>query len=181
MHEKITIERLAYGDAAIGRAESGKTVFVNGACPGDEAIVEITADKGNYLEGQVSEIIAPSPFRVTPVCPFANECGGCGWQHVAYEQQLVAKRENVVSQLARIGGFGTERAEQLVANCVPSKRQMGYRNKIEFSCNMDPVKGFQMGFNRKGSNDIVEPQVCPLAHKAIEKTACETIAAADPV
>lgn len=170
MHEKITIERLAYGDAGIGRAASGKTVFVNGTCPGDEAVVEITADKGNYLEGELAELVSPSPFRVQPVCPLADQCGGCGWQHIAYEHQLEAKRDNVVSQLARIGGFGTERAERLVEGCVGSKRTMGYRNKIEFSCANDPVKGFQMGFNRKGSNEIITADTCPLAHKAIEKT-----------
>ena len=105
MPETITIDRLAYGDAGIGRAENGKTVFVNGACPGDVALVEIDRDKGNFCEGHVVELVAPSPDRVLPACPLASVCGGCGWQHISYERQLAAKRDAVVSQLRRIGGM----------------------------------------------------------------------------
>ncbi len=169
MHEEITIERLAYGDTAIGRAANGKTVFVEGGCPGDVALVEMTADKGNYLEGRAIDIVTPSADRVTPVCPYAAECGGCGWQHVSYERQLEAKRDNVVSQLARTASFGEERAQELVAACVPSKRQIGYRNKLEFGCARDERGGFVTGLYRKHTNDILPVDSCPLAHKAIEK------------
>lgn len=169
MHEEITIERLVYGDAAIGRASNGKTVFVEGGCPGDVALVEMTADKGTYLEGRAIDIITPSADRVIPSCPYAAECGGCGWQHVSYERQLEAKRDNVVSQLARTAGFGEERAQELVAACVPSKRQMGYRNKLEFGCARDERGGFVTGPYRKHTNDILPVDSCPLAHKAIEK------------
>lgn len=170
MHEKITIERLTYGDAGIGHLSNGKAAFVPNTCPGDEVCVEITEDHGNYCDAALVDIVSPSEQRVTPVCPFAAECGGCGWQHIAYEAQLAAKRDNVVSQLQRVAGMETARAEALVAPCLGSKRTMGYRNKIEFSCENDPHKGFLMGFNRKGSNDIITPPSCPLAHKAIEKT-----------
>ena len=60
MREEITIERLSYGDAAIGKAANGKTVFAFGGCPGDTAIVEITADKGTYYEGTVVDVTEAS-------------------------------------------------------------------------------------------------------------------------
>lgn len=170
MQEKITIQRLAYGDAGIGRAENGKTVFVDGVCPGDEALVEYVADKGNYLEANLIEVVSPSPDRVVPACPLSGVCGGCGWQQVSYARQLSEKRDNVISQLQRTAGFEAERARSLVAECVPSKRQMGYRNKLEFSCADVAGKGFMMGYHRKGSDEIIAPDACPLAHKAIEKT-----------
>lgn len=170
MPETITIDRLAYGDAGIGRAENGKTVFVNGACPGDVALVEIDRDKGNFCEGHVVELVAPSPDRVLPACPLASVCGGCGWQHISYVRQLAAKRDAVVSQLRRIGGFDAERAERIVGACVPSKRQMEYRNKLEFSCAFDAKQGFQMGFHQKGSDKILAADACPLAHKQAQKT-----------
>lgn len=169
MHEKITIERLAYGDAAIGHTAEGKTVFVDGACPGDVVTFDVIADKETYLEARVADIVTPSPDRVTPVCPYAAECGGCGWQHVSYERQLEAKRENVIAQLARTGGFGDERARELVGETVASKRQMGYRNKLEFGCGTDANGRFVTGPYRKHSNDLLPVDSCPLAHKAIEK------------
>ena len=169
MQEKITIERLTYGDAGVGRAASGKTVFVNGVVPGDVVSVEVTADKGNYLEATLNEVLTPSPDRVVPACPLADMCGGCGWQQVSYERQIAEKRDNVVSQLQRVGGVEPERAQKLVAACVPSKKQMGYRNKLEFSCADVPGKGFMMGYHRKGSEEIIAPDTCPLAHKAIQR------------
>lgn len=98
MQEKITIERLAYGDAGIGHAANGKTVFVNGTCPGDVVLADLARDKGSYFEADLLEVAETSPHRVALTCPFADTCGGCGWQHIAYETQLEAKRENVVSQ-----------------------------------------------------------------------------------
>ena len=170
MREEITIERMGYGDAAIGRASSGKTVFVDGGCPGDVALVDMTADKGSYLEGRVAELVSPSPDRALPSCPLAGVCGGCGWQHLSYERQLAEKRAGVVSQLSRVGGVDARRAEELVAACVPSKRPMGYRNKLEFACRTGQ-NGFELGFHRKGADDIVAIDACPLAHKQIEKSA----------
>lgn len=169
MHEEITIERLAYADAGIGHAANGKAIFVDGGCPGDVALVEVTADKGSYLEGRVVDIATPSPDRVTPACPYAAECGGCGWQHVSYERQLAEKRDNVVSQLVRTARFDEERANSLVGQTLPSKRQMGYRNKLEFGCARDGRGGFITGPYRKHTNDILPVDSCPLAHKAIEK------------
>mgnify|MGYP002583207044 CR=1 FL=1 len=37
-------------------------------------------------------------------CPYCQKVGGCPWMQVAYEEQLAAKRANVIEQLVRIGG-----------------------------------------------------------------------------
>ena len=50
--------------------------------------------------------------------------------HLSYESQLQSKRASVVSQLSKIGGIPRDRAEELVGECVGSKRQLGYRNKL---------------------------------------------------
>ena len=169
MREETSIERLAYGDAGIGRAQNGKTIFVENTCPGDKVIAEITDDKGSYLKGQLVEIITPSPDRVQPACPLAQICGGCGWQQVSYERQIAEKYDNAVSQLCRTAHFSLNRAKSLVKPCIPSKNQLGYRNKLEFDCANISGKGFTMGYHRKGSNEIIPLDACPLAHKAIER------------
>lgn len=169
MREEITIERLSYGDAAIGKAADGKTVFALGGCPGDKAVVEITADKGTYYEGTVVEVAEPSPHRVMPVCPYAEICGGCGWQHVSYDCQLIEKRENIISQLIRTAGIAEETARAVVHETVPSKRTMGYRNKLEFGCDRDARGGFVVGPYKKHTNEVLPVDACPLAHKGIER------------
>lgn len=169
MSEKITIERLSYSDAGVGHLSNGKVVFVPGTCPGDEIEVQVTEEKKRLAQGVVTTLITPSAHRATPACPYAGICGGCGWQQVAYPKQLEEKRNTVVSQLARTAGFGQQRAEELVAETVPSKRTMGYRNKLEFGCGKDAQGRFTLGMHKAGSNDLLSIESCPLGHKQIEK------------
>ncbi len=169
MTQDVTIERLAYGDAGIGKAKDGKTLFVNNTCPGDTVTVEVVADRGNFLEGRLIQVLEPSPHRVRPACSLAGICGGCGWQQVSYERQCTEKRDNVISQLHRTAHLPRERAEALVQACVSSPKQLGYRNKLEFNCADVPGRGFIMGYHRKGSDQIIPLDACPLAHQAIEK------------
>ena len=94
--------------------------------------------------------------------------GAAPWQHIAYDAQLEAKRANVVAALARTGGFGDAAAE-LVAPCLPSKRQWGYRNKLELGAQWDAKGTFNLGFHQEGSPDVMQALSCPLAHDAIAK------------
>ena len=131
---RITINSMAYGAAGVGRSDEGKVIFVPRTAPGDVVDVELTHQTASYGEGVVQTIVEPSPLRVKPICPHADVCGGCPWMHLSYSAQLEAKRANVVSQLSRIGGFKREAAEKLIAPCIPSKREVGYRNKTFHWC-----------------------------------------------
>jgi 23S rRNA (uracil1939-C5)-methyltransferase len=64
-----------------------------------------------------------------PVCTHFGVCGGCKWQHMSYEQQLVWKREHVRDAFERIGGL-----QGVVVNeTLPVAEPFWYRNKMEFS------------------------------------------------
>lgn len=169
MGEQIAIERLSYGEEAIGHLADGRTAFVAGGCPGDVAEVIVDEDKGRFVKAHIGQLVQPSPSRVTPSCPFAGVCGGCDWQHIAYPVQLDAKRDNIVQQLVRTAHMPADRAEDLVAPAVGSPQQMGYRNKLEFSCALDDARGFLMGFTKRASNDILPIETCPLAPKPLAK------------
>ncbi|MEE0592714.1 MAG: TRAM domain-containing protein, partial [Eggerthella lenta] len=169
MEETITIERMGYGSEAVGRLESGKAVFVEGGAPGDVAALEIVEDKPTFARARIARLVKPSELRVRPRCEAGAACGGCPWQHLSYDAQLEAKRANVAAALERTAKFGRERAEELVRPCLPSKRQWGYRNKLELGAAMDERGTFQLGFHREGAHDIASPGACPLAHDAIAK------------
>lgn len=166
---RLTLDTMTYGPAALGRADDGKVVFVAGGAPGDCVDIDITHETSSYREGTISRIVEPSPFRITPACPHARVCGGCPWMHITYQEQCRAKRANVVAQLSRIGGYNREEAERLVAPCVGSKREVGYRNKLELAAGFDATHKFILGFHQHKGDITPIPKACPLGARGIEK------------
>ena len=168
MSETITIERMGYSAEAVGHLASGKTVFVEGGAPGDVAQVEIVEEKHSFARARIAKLEQPGACRTAPKWAEPAAAGSAPWQHIAYDAQLEAKRANVVAALARTGGFG-DAAAQLVAPCVPSKRQWGYRNKLELGAQFDAKGSFCLGFHQEGNPNVEQALTCPLAHDAIAK------------
>lgn len=167
MNQTVRIDRMSYGSAAVGRLEDGKTVFVEGAAPGDVVEVELVEEKPRFARGAISAIVEPSSVRVASPC--LAGCGGCPWAHVSYSAQLEAKRANVVDALVRTAHIPAERAEATVAFCVPSKREWGYRNKLELACGTDAAGRLILGLRPEGTSDVVPLDACPLANRLIDK------------
>jgi 23S rRNA (uracil1939-C5)-methyltransferase len=84
---ELTIDTLAYGGQGIARHEDF-VVFVRGAVPGDTVRAQVTKRKRSYGEARLLAIVTPSPARVAPLCPHAEDCGGCEWQTLDYAVQL---------------------------------------------------------------------------------------------
>ncbi|MCD6305992.1 MAG: 23S rRNA (uracil(1939)-C(5))-methyltransferase RlmD [Deltaproteobacteria bacterium] len=125
---ELSIERMAYGGRGIARLD-GIAVFVRGGVPGDRLSARIIRKRRGFAEAITVELLSPSPDRVPSPCPYFGWCGGCQWQHVAYERQLAYKREHVLESLSHIGGL----KEPMVNPCIPSEKTFGYRNKMEFT------------------------------------------------
>lgn len=164
----LHIDTLTSGGAGIGRSPQGQAIFVHGTAPGDDVVVEITHDKGNFAHAELREVLTPGSVRVEASCPYVGQCGGCQWQQVAYAEQLEAKRAAVVAALQRIGGTSAEKADRLVAPVRASKREFAYRNKLELACTRDAQGRLVVGMHAPGSNAVVAVDSCPLAHAAIE-------------
>lgn len=169
MEQILHIDALTYGSAGISRAEDGKVVFVDRTAPGDVVRVEVDTEKKSFRQAHVVELLEAGPARVQPTCPHAATCGGCPWQHVGYDAQLASKRANAVAALTRIAHWDAARAEELVEPCVGSKRQMGYRNKLELACGSDTRGRLVLGLNREKSHELETPASCPLACKPIQR------------
>lgn len=169
MEDTLRIERMGNGAEAVGRLASGKTVFVAGGASGDAVRVEVVEEKASFARARIVAVEEPSPLRAEPRCPHGDACGGCPWQHLSYEAQLEAKRANVVGALVHTARLEAARAEDLVRPCLPSKRQWGYRNKLELGAARAENGEFLLGFHREGTHEIATPAVCPLAHDAVAK------------
>ena len=107
---ELTVDSLAAGGDAVGRAEDGRVVFVTGAAPGERVRVRLTEEHRQFARGALLSVLTPSPDRVEPPCPLFRDrtCGGCAWQHVAYPVQAAAKQASVASALRRPIADGME-------------------------------------------------------------------------
>ncbi len=161
---QVHIDSLAYGGAGVARAEDGRIVFVEGACPGDTLEVRIAEEHPRFIRATIDSVVEPSPDRTVPPCPYFGVCGGCQWQHIAYSAQLTGKRMAVEDALRRIG----QQAEAVVERIDGSPDEYGYRNKIELSVKNTP-RGPSLGFARHGSTDVVTIDECLLLPKAARK------------
>ena len=124
----VLIEDVAAEGNAIAKVD-GKVLFVPQAVPGDIADICVTKSKKNYMEGYMTAIVQPSPYRQEPFCPHYGICGGCKWQPLPYRMQLETKQRQVYDQLVRIGRLDVPEIEPIIG----SEKQRYYRNKLEFT------------------------------------------------
>ena len=125
---RVQIRALSSDGAGVGSLDDGRVVFVPRTAPGDEVRVRITHGKPRWARGRLRELLVPSPDRVSPACPYYEECGGCTLQHVAYAQQLHWKGDTVREALRRISKVDIEPPE-----VVPSPKERNYRSRVTFT------------------------------------------------
>ena len=170
MTETVRVERMGYGVDAVGRREDGKTVFVAGGAPGDVLEVEVVEERPNFCRASISEVIEVSPSRK----PGSQPQVGAPWAHLTYEAQLAGKRDNVVGALVHTARMEPDRAEALVRPCLASRREWGYRNKIELNVGADASGRLLLGFEREGTHELAAVKDYPIAHAQIAK-ACPAL------
>ncbi|MGH7834368.1 MAG: 23S rRNA (uracil(1939)-C(5))-methyltransferase RlmD [Candidatus Binatia bacterium] len=156
---RLKIDSLSYGPYGVGR-DNHKVVFVPLTVPGDEVDVRLE-DKGRYAVGALLEIARPSLKRRTAPCVYFGRCGGCPWQHVAYEEQLAAKEKIVKDALGRIGKLKDFECLPI----VPSPREYGYRHRLRLQC--DPSR--RVGFHRSFTHELIEVESCLISEPKVER------------
>ncbi|NJX15471.1 23S rRNA (uracil(1939)-C(5))-methyltransferase RlmD [Tamlana crocina] len=113
----------------IAKAPDGKVVFLPNAVPGDVVDVQTFKKRKAYYEGKATVFHKLSEKRTEAVCEHFGTCGGCKWQHMAYEHQLFYKQKEVTNNLTRIGHIELPEVTPILG----SEKQYFYRNKMEFS------------------------------------------------
>jgi 23S rRNA (uracil1939-C5)-methyltransferase len=178
---------MAQGGEAFGRDESGRIVFVPYAIAGEQVAVEIVEAKKGYARARLVEILQPSPARIVPRCPhfgpptpprspiplspprpdegkegvggMLRGCGGCQWQHIAYEAQLRFKTEIVREQFARIGKI----ADAPVRETIGMSEPWDYRNNVQFQVDDQG----RLCFRAWESHRLVAIQECHIQHPLV--------------
>ncbi len=125
---ELNIDDLAFGGKGVARLDN-YVIFVKDALPGDRVRARIAKRKKDFAEAYLQEILQPSLFRVEAPCRYFKWCGGCTWQNMRYQDQLQFKKKIVQDALKRIG----DQESIAVHDVLPSPKDFGYRNKMEFS------------------------------------------------
>lgn len=158
----IDIEKIAFGGAGFGRLD-GKACFVPFTAPGDKVRIRPLREKSSYIEAELLELIDPSPSRVAPLCPVFGQCGGCSFQHLPYETQIVIKEELFAEQLYRFARVDRSAIKSIVA----AENHWHYRTRVQVKARW--VGGaLKLGFYRQGSHFVIPfPSSCLIASSII--------------
>jgi 23S rRNA (uracil1939-C5)-methyltransferase len=113
---------------SVAKAPEGQVIFIPNVVPGDVVDVQTYKKRKAYYEGKAIKFHEFSEFRTEPICEHFGVCGGCKWQNMKYEQQLIFKQNEVKNHLQRIGKVELPEFE----NILGSEKQFFYRNKMEF-------------------------------------------------
>lgn len=173
---ELETKRLARGGKAVGRASDGQVVFVIGAAPNETVRAIITAVSSRFVEARTLEVLKPSETRVVPPCPVVNECGGCPWQHVSYDEQVRQKDEILKDTMKRGRAFNDEEMTKF-ASFVPSEKTFNYRSRITLQAR--PKGGtYELGYHRRESHDFVAIPDCQIADAKLVPFARDYVAKA---
>lgn len=126
--ENLEIQSAGAEGKAVAKLD-GLTIFIPYAVPGDIVDVEIYKRKHGYAEANLLAIKQPSPNRVEAPCPHFGVCGGCKWQMLAYDQQLLFKQKQVEDNFKHLGKFEYPALNPILG----SEKQYYYRNKLEYT------------------------------------------------
>ncbi|WP_114418283.1 23S rRNA (uracil(1939)-C(5))-methyltransferase RlmD [Marinospirillum perlucidum] len=156
----VQILRLSHEGRGVARQENGKTLFVEGALPGEWVTVQRDRCLSRYDEGRIQELLVASDQRVEPVCPHYLHCGGCQLQHLEASAQLDYKQRQVAEQL----DFPLEQmAEPLVGP------QYGYRRRARLGVKWRKDGELLLGFREKNSARITATPECRILTPALQQ------------
>lgn len=156
----LTIKRLGINGEGVGYFKK-QVVFVPGALPGEEVVVEATKIHPKFAEAKIKKIRIKSPHRVKPLCPVYDHCGGCQLQHLDYQQQLKEKRDIVIQSLERHTKLNVGKLE--IRDTIGMENPWGYRNKSSFQVGEKAGKVLA-GLYGLNSHQLINIDQCVVQH-----------------
>ncbi len=156
---EITVEKLVYGGDGLARLD-GRVVLAPFVLPGERIRAGAERERPGLVHARALEVLDPAPERVPAPCPWFGRCGGCHYQHAAYEYQLAAKRAILAEELRRLGKLDPP-AEIATVSADP----WGYRNRVQLH-----VENGSLGYLESRSHRLCAIDRCPIASPHINET-----------
>lgn len=156
---EMHIDKLAGDGRGVSRVK-GKTVFVQEGLPGERVMARYTAIHKQYDEAIVHAVIEASGDRVEPRCEYAQYCGGCNLQHMAYDAQIEHKQQ----QLKQL--FAPMVTDNKVFQPPITAAMFAYRHRARLAVIADK-KGCKLGFRQDKSHRVVDINHCEVIYRSL--------------
>ncbi len=169
---EATVNKIQFPNKGIVEIDGEKAVIKN-ALPGQKIRFVVSKNRKGKAEGRLLEVLERSPIEwdreswEKQVCPHFEMCGGCLYQSLPYEEQLVIKERQVKELIDSVCTNPDYEFQGIKASPLAE----GYRNKMEFSFG-DEFKGgpLSLGMHKRGSfYDIVSTPECRIIHPDFRK------------
>ena len=148
----LTIQSIGqHGDGLADH--DGKKIYVPFTLPGESVEVELDGERARLLD-----VLAPSPERIAPICPYFGTCGGCALQHLGPETYASFKRDLVVMALSQAN------VPVEVAPLVDARGKGRRRATLH-------VRKSGTGYMRAKSHDVLDIAQCPILVPGLQKSA----------
>jgi len=165
---ELVIEKMIYGGQGLARLPGsadaehrGKAVFVPFVLESEQIAASVVEEKPGFLRARADAVLAASPHRVAPVCPYFRACGGCHYQHSSYEHQLEIKRAILRETLRRIAKLDWQ--EEIHTQASPL---WNYRNRSRLKVQPAP---FALGYHRHASHTLLPVEQCPISSQLLNR------------
>jgi tRNA (uracil-5-)-methyltransferase len=169
-------------------------IMVPNVIIGELVKVRVFRNYASYSEADLVEVLEydGNQSRVEPLCPLAQDCGGCQLQHMHIHAQREWKTDFVQQGLAQynltttaVQEEGTDADVVLVQPCLGTDEIYGYRSKLtphyqapakrkrgtqEKASSKSPIAMIDaIGFQKQTNRQILDVPACPIATPAINR------------
>lgn len=170
------VKRISFPNKCEVVTAEGESVYVKNGLIGQEVRVRVLKKRHGVCEGDIIEVIRRADNELVPAaCPHFNECGGCTYQNLSYEDQVALKE----SQLRELfdGVIDSDTFERAWEGVKKSPLQFEYRNKMEFSFGDLYKDGpLSLGMHKRGSfYDVVPVDSCKIVDEDYRKILHESL------
>ncbi len=155
----------------VGRRDN-VVFFVPGAVAGEKVRARVRERRKNFYRAACQDVILGSAERRPPPCPSFGRCGGCGIQHLSYEEQLRFKRTRISDAVERIGRLDPLLVRPVTGLADPWR----YRNKVTFHVTEERGRTVP-GLLRADSHHVIPVEDCLLADPAAVPLAARALTA----
>lgn len=151
---QVKVERLGARGEGVAEGPNGP-IYIPHALPGEKVTVQGEGDRAALVS-----VDSASPDRISPVCGFYTQCGGCAVQALAPPAYAAWKRGLLAT------AFDHARIKTDIAPLVAAHGQGRRRATFHMRGEGARVKA---GFMRARSHDVFDLEACPLLAPALAK------------